>query len=136
MRLKCLVRVLLVSVGLWACATHAAISPGNETTPTGELFFTVWDATNQVSYTRDLGISVLDLIANPNQSITKAADALYTSTFDGVDPSTLVYSIGAFNARNDDFPAAYGLLISSNAGFANVTLPDVTALFTAAKTGG
>src|SRR5262245_24922038 len=114
MHLPFVVRVVIAAALILGAPVQAAISPGSAsgTTPPGELFFTVWDATNQVTYTRDLGISILDFLADPNMRINRGPDALYSSTFDGVDPSTLVYSVGAFNARNDDFPGGYGMVIS------------------------
>jgi len=138
MRLLFMLRVLLAATILCAAPAHAAISPGAgaDGNPAGELFFTVWDATNQVSYTRDLGISILDFLANPNQGITRAPDPLYNSTFGGVNPSTLVYSVGAFNYRNEDFPCCFGMVISSSNPVEQVTLPDVTALATALSVGG
>ena len=54
--------------------------------------------THLISYTRDLGISIPNFLGQPNQSLTFPPDALYTATFSGVDPSTLVYSVGGFNA--------------------------------------
>src|SRR5262245_53236761 len=115
---------------------HAAISPGDGAAgnPSGEIFYTVWDAANQVSYTRDTGITVVDFLTNPNQTFTFAPDQLYMDTFGSVDPSTLVYSVGGFNARFDDFPCCYGMVISSNS--AGVTLPEFTALATTLATGG
>ena len=124
---------------LWAGSAPAAISPGDGQAgnPPGEIFVTVWDANGQISYTRDLGISVLDLLANPNQSFTFPPDQLYDDTFSGVDPATLVYSVGAFNARFNDFETGgYGMVISSNNAPAQVFIPDVSALATALATGG
>jgi hypothetical protein len=116
---------------------NAAISPGDGAAgnPAGEIFYSVWDPVNLVSYTRDTGITVIDLLSNPSQNFNFAPDQLYTDTFGSVDPSTLVYSVGGFNARFDDFASGgYGMVISSNS--ANVTLPDVTALATTLATGG
>src|SRR5262245_38456910 len=127
----------LLAVGLATGGlASAAISPGDGAAgnPPGEIFWTVWDSANQVSYTRDTGISVVDFLANPGQGFSFAPDQLYTDTFGGVDPSTLVYSVGGFNARFDDFPCCYGMVISSNS--AGVTLPDFTALATTLATGG
>ena len=127
----------LAALGFFAAgAARAAISPGLDTTTTGEIFWTVWDPVNLVTYTRDSGMSILDFLADPSASFSFSPDDLYLDTFGGVDPSTLLYSVGAFNPRNADFPAAYGFLISSNSGSGSVTLPDVTALFTAASVGG
>ena len=125
------VRAVIAVAILSGAPAHGAISPGSAsgTTPPGELFFTVWDATNQVTYTRDLGISIVDFLGSANTRITRAPDALYTSTFSGVDPSTLRYSVGAFNARFDDFPAAYGMVITSNSAAELVKVTDFTALF-------
>jgi hypothetical protein len=125
------VRAVIAVAMLSGVPAHGAISPGSAsgTTPPGELFFTVWDATNQLTYTRDLGISIIDFLGSPNTPISRAPDALYTSTFSGVDPSTLRYSVGAFNARFDDFPAAYGMVITSNSAADLVKVTDFTALF-------
>jgi len=128
---------LTLALGLGVSgAASAAISPGDgaNLNPAGEIFWSVWDAAAQVSYTRDTGISVLDFLANPNQSFTFAPDQLYLDTFGSVDPSTLVYSVGGFNARFEDWPCCYGMVISSNS--ANVFSPDVTALATTLATGG
>jgi hypothetical protein len=123
---------------LWAGSAPAAISPGDGQAgnPPGEIFVTVWDADGQISYTRDLGISVVDFINNPSQSFTFSPDTLYTDTFNGVDPATLVYTVGGFNARFNDFPCCYGMAISSNNTPPQVFIPDVTALATALATGG
>ena len=69
---------------------------------------------NLVSYTRDTGITVLDFLADPTQDFRLAADQLYTDTFGSVDPGTLVYGVGGFNSRFDDFPCCFGMVISSN----------------------
>jgi hypothetical protein len=128
------VKTLVATLVLFAIGgpVRAAISPGVGISgdPPGELFYTVWDATNQVTYTRDLGISIVEFLGNPNQTISLAPDALYTSTFSGVDSSSLVYTVAAFNNRFDDFPGAYGYLIGTNSGAANVSVPDITALQT------
>jgi PEP-CTERM motif len=126
--------VLALGLGA-ASAAHAAISPGDGAAgnPPGEIFYTVWDPVNLVSYTRDTGISMLDFLADPAQSFSFAPDQLYTDTFGSADPGTLVYGVGGFNARFDDFPCCYGMLISSNGN--NVGLPDVTALVTVLANG-
>jgi Dockerin type I domain/Thrombospondin type 3 repeat len=134
-------KIVALALGLSACFTGpamAAISPGDGAAgnPPGELFFTVWDAANQVSYTRDLGITVVDLINNPDQLISLPPDSLYTQTFDGIDPATLVYSVGGFNARFGDFPCCYGMVISSNSTQSQLFIPDVTALVTSLAIGG
>src|SRR5262245_9103959 len=131
MHLPSVVRVIIAATMFLGAPVQAAISPGSAsgTTPPGELFFTVWDATNQVTYTRDLGISIIDFLANPNTPVNRAPDALYTSTFSGIDPSTLRYSVGAFNARFDDFPCCYGMVISSNSAADLIKVVDFTALF-------
>src|SRR5262245_4632993 len=137
MNCKIIALALGVSAGLTGPA-WGAISPGDgaANNPSGEIFVTVFDATRQISYTRDLGISVVDFISNPNQTINLPPDGLYTTTFDGIDPSTLVYSVGGFNARIGDFPCCYGMVISTNSGVSQVFIPDVTALATALATGG
>src|SRR5262245_43885165 len=127
----------LLAVGLATGGlASAAISPGDGAAgnPPGEIFWTVWDSAAQVSYTRDTGMSILDFLANPSHAFTFAPDQLYLDTFGSVDPSTLAYSVGAFNSRFEDFPIGYGMVISSNGS--NVSVPDVTALVTALATGG
>jgi hypothetical protein len=37
-----------------------------------EIFYTVWDPVNLVSYTRDTGITVLEFLADPSQSFSFA----------------------------------------------------------------
>src|SRR5262245_25068457 len=76
----------LVSGFVWVSSASAAISPGDGAAgnPPGEIFVTVWDAAGQISYTRDLGISVVDFIGNPSQSFSFAPDALYEETFGDV----------------------------------------------------
>jgi hypothetical protein len=134
-------KVIALALGLsagFSGSVGAAISPGDGAAgnPPGEIFVTVWDAAHQISYTRDLGITVVNLINSPNQTYNFPPDALYTSTFNGVNPSTLVYSVGGFNARFDDFPCCYGMAISSNSASNTVDLPDFTALATSLATGG
>jgi hypothetical protein len=127
----------LLALGLAASGVaSAAISPGDEAggNPSGEIFYTVWDPVNLVSYTRDTGISVVSFLSDPSQSFSFTPDQLYTDTFGSVDPSTLIYGVGGFNARFSDFPCCYGMVISSNS--ATVSLPDFTALATSLATGG
>src|SRR5262245_33952128 len=134
-------KIIAVALGMGVGVTGTswgAISPGDGAAhnPPGELFLTVWDPVNLVSYTRDLGITVVDLVNNPDQTIDLPPDDLSMTTFGAVDPSTLVYGIGGFNARFDDFPCCYGMVVSSNSNQSQVYVPEFTALATALATGG
>lgn len=79
-------------------SAHAAVSAGGTELsggaqqPEGELFLSVFDEINQVTYTRDLGIDVVSTDFD-SATFSFSADPLYGQTFGGVDPSTLRYSI-------------------------------------------
>lgn len=132
---------LAVLLSATALPATAAISPGNEPDgdPTGELFFTVWDEANQVSYTRDLGINIIeflnDFFSTPAATFSLGPDSrLSTFISNSGNPSSLVWGLGGFNNRFADFPQAFGQLITSNNP--SVFLPDFSALQTASTTGG
>ncbi len=116
--MKMKMKALAAAVALAAAGNaNAAIDTGNNSN--GEMFVSVWDQTNAISYTRDLGITYNDFLANINNSATTynfAADALYTSTFGAVDPSTLVWNIAAVNNFDAGFTnyTTYGVMSSSN----------------------
>jgi hypothetical protein len=129
----------LLALGLAASGVaSAAISPGDEAAgnPSGEIFYTVWDPVNLVSYTRDTGISVVSFLFRSEPELQLHAGSLYTDTFGSVDPSTLRLQRRRIHARFSDFPCCYGMVISSNSDPATVSLPEFTALATTLATGG
>lgn len=75
-------RVIAVAAALVAAApTSAAILDSNATVTGGELFLSVYDSTRQISYTRDLGITLTGF--NPAGSLNFANDPLLLSAFTG-----------------------------------------------------
>lgn len=77
-----------------AGSANAAIDQGNGNS--GEMFFSVYDATAQLSYTRDLGIDVLTYRDNPN-GIDVAADQNLTD-FIANAQGPLVWNMGGMSA--------------------------------------
>jgi len=82
-----------------AGSASAAINYGNN--QSGEMFFSVWDSTNQVSYTRDLGLDVLTYANNPT-AINLGPDALLTSFIANHDATAgaapLMWNVGGISA--------------------------------------
>lgn len=78
----------------------AALSAGSQSDgdPQGELFLSVWDPVNQISYTRDLGVDVLDTDFT-STPLSFAADSLFSTTFAVSNFSDLRYSV--VGANND-----------------------------------
>jgi hypothetical protein len=58
----------------------------------------------QISYTRDLGISVWISSAIQYQTINLPPDGLYTTTLTASIPPPSIYSVGGFNAPSATFP--------------------------------
>jgi hypothetical protein len=114
----------------------ALVASGNGAN--GELFVNVWDAANQISYTRDLGITFDDMLAqaaNATFSLSFAADALYTATFGAVNPNTLVWNLGAvqgFNAAFDNL-ANYGIMTTGPDAGVFYTEPGVSGAIDVAR---
>jgi hypothetical protein len=106
-----------------AGGANAAINPGlNES---GELYFSVFDSVNQISYTRDLGVTVSDFLADPTAPMSFAADATLSSfiTTANASGSSLVWNLmGALDTdfgTPSDYPV-YGLYSTSKSGDASV----------------
>lgn len=87
----------------------------------GELYFSVFDAVNQISYTRDLGVTIDQFLAGQNGTYNFAADARLTDFINTANTSnsTLVWNL--MGAMESDFadPAdwsRWGLYVTSNSG--------------------
>lgn len=93
-----------LAVLLAAPSSHAAIGieTGAGFDPNGELFLTVYDSANGISYTRDLGIFASQFNMNVAQ-FSFTPDALFTSTFAGSDPNDMRYAVVGLADRNFDF---------------------------------
>lgn len=91
----------------------------------GELYFSVFDAVNQISYTRDLGVTTDQFLAGQNGTYNFAADSRLTGFINTANASnsTLVWNLmGGMNSEFSDpaeFPR-WGLYFTSNAGEAAV----------------
>lgn len=86
---------LAVAIGVAAAMSqgaHAAISTGYgvNNQPGGELFLTVFDPVNVVTYTRDLGVPVIGTDFS-TFSLDLAADSAFTSAF--ASTTGLLYSV-------------------------------------------
>ncbi len=104
-----------------AGGANAAINPGTAFTGAGqgELFFSVFDAANQISYSRDLGVTIDQFLAGQNGPMSFAADATLTSFIGNANAtgSSLVWNLmGAMDSDFSDpadFPR-WGLYVTSN----------------------
>lgn len=108
--MKFQMKKLVVALALAASAGQAGAAMVTADTGNGDLFLTVWDANNTVSYTRDLNTGILSFLPNsvsvsaavggagypitgtitPEAGVTKtfATDALFGSAFAGVNQAT------------------------------------------------
>lgn len=91
----------------------------------GELYFSVFDSVNQISYTRDLGVTVDQFLAGQNGTYEFEADAKLTNFINTANNSnsTLVWNL--MTAMGSDFqdPAEWprwGIYFTTNAGEALV----------------
>lgn len=106
----------------WALPAMAAITLGNEQGGSS-LFLSVWDATRNVSYTRNLGTNLNGFLPNsittlpndgnvlgtavtgnktPSAGLTQAfpGDALFTSTFSTSTASNILWNVVAFDNQS------------------------------------
>ena len=87
----------------------------------GELMLTVWDKAGQQSYTRDLGVNVASIVANPSAfslNIDLATDSNYAG-FLGLpagNSSAATWSIVASNSLVAPTPALWGTVLTSALG--------------------
>ena len=80
----------------------------------GELFFSIWDSTNQTSYTADLGVKLTDFAATPSFASTNMSGlGNYISNADQAALSWNVAALAEFNAAGDNL-ATYGVMSTSN----------------------
>lgn len=110
-----------------AGGANAAINTGTalQGAGQGELFFSVFDSIGQVSYSRDLGVSINNFMANPNGSMTVTADAKLQTFLTNAGSNPLVWNLlGAADldfgsALPADYPS-FGLYMTSKQGDAAV----------------
>jgi len=127
-------KAIAVAISLVAAGgANAAINGGGAYMGAGqgELYFSVFDAANKISYTRDLGVTIDQFLAGQNGTYNFAADSRLTgfiNTANTKPNNTLVWNLmGGMNSELSDpadFPR-FGLYFTSNAGdasVANVTL--------------
>jgi hypothetical protein len=121
-------KAVAVAISLVAAGgANAAINGGGpfDGAGQGELYFSVFDSVNQISYTRDLGITIDQFLAGQNGTFNFAADAMLTSFINTANASNsaMVWNLlGAMDSELFD-PADYarwGLYMTSNAGDAAV----------------
>ena len=100
-----------------AGGANAAIQSG--VTGNSEVFFSVFDSVNQISYTRDLGLTLDQILTGQNGSFTYGADAKLTSFINTANASSsslvwnLMTGMDSTFADPADFPK-WGLYITSN----------------------
>lgn len=88
---------LIAAAAMFAVAGQASASIANGASGNGELFLSVYDTSTLTSYTRDLGITMNDFIANGNTTNQSfAADALLTSTFN-LGSSSVKWNVAALD---------------------------------------
>lgn len=109
----------LVAAPLFANAAIEPPSSGH-----GELLLTVWDYTQQQSYTRDLGMQLGDVgpadLSDPGFSLAWAPDALLTEFLAGAAGSLVVWNVLAGDSSG---PAgARSLLTTAPASFTEAQL--------------
>lgn len=123
-------KAIAVAISLVAAGgVNAAINGGSpalgQAAGEGELFFSVFDAVNQISYTRDLGVTIDQFLAGQNGTYNFAADSRLTSFINTANASnsTLVWNLlGGMDSEFADpaeFPR-WGMYFTSNAGDASV----------------
>lgn len=117
-------KAIAVAISLVAAGgANAAINGGGAYTGIGqgELYFSVFDAVNKISYTRDLGVTIDQFLAGQNGTYNFAADSRLTGFINTANASnsTLVWNLmGAMDSEFADpaeFPR-WGLYFTSNAG--------------------
>jgi hypothetical protein len=82
MKFKMKLAALAVSAAAAGIATAAYVTP-TATTTGSELLLSVWDPINNVSYSRDLGLTIDQFYAQANSGFSFTADSLW-STFVGL----------------------------------------------------
>ncbi len=88
---------LLVAAAALAAAGQASAAISTSQSGNGELFLSVYDSVAQMSYTRDLGITIDGFVSSANSNLTFAADSLL-SGFKGADGllnTGITWGIGA-----------------------------------------
>lgn len=117
-----------------AGGANAAINPGSVAAGAGgqgELYFSVFDAVNKISYSRDLGVTINQFLASPSAPMSFAADTKLQSFIStaSASSSTLVWNLlGAMDSdftNPADFPK-YGLYMTSNSSNAQLSAIDFT----------
>lgn len=122
--------VLVVLTSMMFTAVHAAISSGfaNGGEPEGELFLTVWDPVNEISYTRDLGIGVITTDFQ-SQGFSFSADTDFSTAFAGSNVADLRYSV--VGVQNDLVTSlVLGAWATSNSQTVDIPVNEFAALNT------
>ena len=117
-----------------AGAANAAIDPGaaisGSTADSGELVLSIWDATAQTSYNRDLGVSFGDFLADPAAAMSFAADSTLTTYLAGTANPLVWNVVGANSIYSGDY-SSWGVLTTSGDGLAAVSTAQYGAIPTA-----
>lgn len=115
-----------------AGGANAAINPGGSTTGAGqgELYFSVFDSVNKISYSRDLGVTINQFLANPNAPMAFAADTKLQSFISTANASNSALVWNLLGAMESDFtnPAdfpKYGIYMTSNSSSAQLSAMDM-----------
>ena len=130
-----------MAVGLGIGSAQAAISTDGVTsdptsvgngsgTGSGELFFSIFDATNNNSLTLDLNVGVQAFLADPLAGVSVQNDALQSFIANG-DQSAMVWNVAGLN--NDVSGGATGLFVLTTVNPSATPSPfgDTFALITA-----
>ncbi|BAN36631.1 hypothetical protein SCD_n02832 [Sulfuricella denitrificans skB26] len=112
---------LIAAAAMFAVAGQAAASIADGTTGNGELFLSVYDSVAQVSYTRDLGVTLSDFSSNlssTSYSLNFASDALLQSAFASL--SGLSWNVAALDSTGGTAVGGQHYLSTTNADQATV----------------
>jgi hypothetical protein len=105
--MKCKLKTIVACLGLLAASGQAGAAIQHGAAGNGELFLTVVDSANKVSYVKDLGLFVNDFqpgsaIAGTSTSFNLAADANWTAFLSQAsDVSTLKYAVVGVDANGN-----------------------------------
>lgn len=90
---------LLVAAAALAAAGQASAAISTSETGNGELFLSVYDAANSISYTRDLGIAMDTFVSSATSNMIFAADSLLSGFMtNGLLNTGITWGIGALDS--------------------------------------